>query len=88
MRPILACLIFLAASASWPAAASPPDAWQAFRADVRQRCLQAGRRLGMKAPEVVVHPFGTASHGIAVLREGADKRICLYDKRTKAVELT
>jgi len=46
------------------------------------------KRAGMRNPEVIVHPFGTQSHGIAVLREGADKRICLYNKRDKTVELT
>ena len=42
----------------------------------------------MTSPEVIVHPFGSASYGIAVLREGDDKRICVFNKATKAVELT
>jgi hypothetical protein len=42
----------------------------------------------MKSPEVLVHPFGTERYGLAVLREGADKRICVYGKQTKTVELT
>ena len=70
------------------ALASSPDAWAAFRKDVADRCLARARATGMKTPEVIVHPVGTESRGIAVLREGGDKRICLYDKRTKAVELT
>lgn len=70
------------------AAASSPDAWATFRADVGAKCLAAARATGMKTPEVLVHPVGTETYGIAVLREGADKRICIYGKQTKAVELT
>ncbi|MET0274359.1 MAG: hypothetical protein ABW360_15335 [Phenylobacterium sp.] len=86
MKPILAALI-LAAVAS-PALASSPDAWAAFRKDVGDRCLAAAKAQGMKAPQVIIHPLGTDTHGIAVLLEGSDKRICVYDKHTKAVELT
>lgn len=66
--------------------ASSPDAWAAFRADVKAKCLAAAA--DMKSPTVIVHPLGTTNHGIAVLIAGSDKRICLYDKHTKAVELT
>lgn len=80
----------LAAAALVPAAsqASSPDAWAAFRADVRARCLAAGQAQGMKTPKVIVHPDGSPAYGIAVLIEGGDKRICIYVKQTKAVELT
>lgn len=81
---ILAALL----SAATPAAASSPQAWSAFREETRDRCLAAARARGMKAPEVIVHPWGTETHGVAVLREGGDKRICLMDKQTKAVSLT
>lgn len=83
-------LLALAASALAPAAAlaSSPDAWAAFRLDVRDRCIAAGRAQGMTAPQAVIHPFGTQSYGVAVLIEGKDKRICVYDKRAKSVELT
>lgn len=70
------------------AGASSPDAWMEFRAEVRASCLAAASGVGMSNPEVIVHPFGSESYGIAVLRQGADKRICIFDKRTKAVELT
>ncbi len=86
MRPLI--LAALAAFLPTTAPASSPDAWTQFRADVGSSCLAAVRRAGMRNPEVIVHPFGTQSHGIAVLREGADKRICLYNKRDKTVELT
>ncbi|MDO8408603.1 MAG: hypothetical protein Q7S93_00850 [Phenylobacterium sp.] len=70
------------------AGASSPDAWADFRTEVRAKCLAQAQSQGMRAPEVIVHPFGSESYGIAVLREGDDKRICIFDKRTKAVELT
>lgn len=85
---LLRTVAVLVALAPTAALASSPDAWAAFRKDVGDRCLAQARATGMKSPEVIVHPVGTESHGIAVLREGGDKRICLYDKRTKAVELT
>jgi len=75
-------------SGAEPVFASSPDAWAAFRADVRARCVAAGRAQGMKTPQIIVHPFGTQSFGVAVLVEGQDKRICIYDKRARTVELT
>jgi hypothetical protein len=88
MRRLFAAALTLAALAPAVGQASSPDAWAAFRTDVRDRCLAAAREQGMKAPSVVVHPVGTPSYGIAVLIEGGDKRICVYVKQTKAVELT
>ncbi|MDP1875106.1 hypothetical protein [Phenylobacterium sp.] len=83
-------LIAAAATAalSGSALASSPDAWADFRTEVRGACLAAARAQGMRNPEVVTHPFGSPSYGIAVLREGDDKRICVFNKATKAVELT
>ena len=68
--------------------ASSPAAWAEFTTDVRAKCLAAAQATGMKSPEVLVHPLGTETYGLAVLREGADKRICVYGKQTKKVELT
>ncbi len=84
----LLVLATLAALAPAAAQASSPDAWAAFRADVGARCLAAAKATGMKTPEVLVHPLGTEAYGVAVLREGADKRICIYGKQSKKVELT
>lgn len=83
-------LIAAAASAALagPALASSPDAWADFRIEVRETCLAAAKAQGMTSPEVIVHPFGTSSYGVAILREGDDKRICVFNKATKAVELT
>jgi hypothetical protein len=91
MKPLTAALLFapvLFVLGAAPALASSPDAWTAFRKDVGDRCLAAAKAQGMKTPQVVIHPLGTDTHGIAVLLEGSDKRICVYDKHTKAVELT
>lgn len=68
--------------------ASSPAAWEEFRADVGAKCLAAAQASGMKQPELLVHPVGTEAYGLAVLREGADKRICVYGKQSKKVELT
>ncbi len=86
MRLVTLALVVVASAGS--AAASSPDAWTAFRAETAKRCLALARQQGMKTPKVIVHPWGSSGHGIAVLLEGADKRICLMDKRTKAVDLT
>lgn len=80
-----AAVAFLAPSA---ALASSRAAWEAFEKDVRDKCLAAAQSAGMKTPEVVVHPVGTETYGLAVLREAGDKRICVYGKQTKKVELT
>lgn len=68
--------------------ASSPAAWAEFTTDVRAKCLAAAQAQGMKSPEVIAHPVGTQAYGVAVLREGADKRICVYGKQSKTVELT
>ena len=83
IRTLFLALTFVTATA---AHASTPDAWAAFRADVKAKCLAGAA--DMKSPSVVVHPLGTETHGIAVLIAGTDKRICVYDKKTKVVELT
>lgn len=79
-------IVLALAAAATAAHASSPDAWAGFRAEVKARCLAGAA--DMRSPAVVVHPVGTQTHGIAVLIAGTDKRICIYDKRSKAVELT
>ena len=88
MRRIFAAALALALLTPAVGQASSPDAWAEFRADVRARCLAAGQAQAMKAPKVIVHPDGSPAYGIAVLIENTDKRICVYVKQTKAVELT
>jgi hypothetical protein len=63
--------VVLALSLASPslALASSPEAWAEFRTEVRARCLSAAQGQGMRNPEVIVHPVGTPSYGVAVLRE-------------------
>lgn len=88
MRRLFAAALTIAAFAPVAGHASSPDAWAAFRVDVADKCVAAAKAQGMKSPTVVTHPVGTSAYGIAVLIEGNDKRICVYVKQTKAVELT
>ena len=88
MSRLVLALAALAALTPAVGHASSPGAWAEFTADVRTKCLAAAQAQGMKSPEVIVHPVGTEAYGIAVLREGADKRICIYGKQSKKVELT
>ncbi|MCZ7452728.1 hypothetical protein [Rhizobium rhizogenes] len=87
-------ILFFAASASLalPAAASSDDAWKEFVADVQTACL-AGARDMIEDAKAVVDPVGSENYGLAILTgkaKGADatvSHICVYDKKTKAVEL-
>jgi len=93
-RPIIHRALLLAAfsSLALPAAASSDDAWKEFVADVQTACLGAGKDM-IEDAKVVVDPVGSENYGLAVLTgkaKGADatiSHICVYDKKTKAVEL-
>lgn len=74
------------------AAASTEEAWEEFRAQVRDACaalVQApeGARVGIE-----VNPFGSESHGAALVtvghETGEDRMICIFDKRAGTAELT
>ncbi len=75
-----------------PAAASSGDAWQEFAADVQAKCLAASKDTIMGA-KAVVDPTGSEHYGLAILTgkakgtETTISHICVYDKKTKAVEL-
>lgn len=85
-------ILILASFAALPAAASSDSAWEEFVADVQAKCLDAGARL-MDDTKAVVDPTGSENYGLAILTgkaKGADatiSHICVYDKKTKAVEL-
>ncbi|NTC85418.1 hypothetical protein G6M81_22510 [Agrobacterium tumefaciens] len=93
-RPMIHRALLLAAfsSLALPAAASSDDAWKEFVADVQTACLGAGKDM-IEDAKVVVDPVGSENYGLAVLTgkaKGADatiSHICVYDKKTKAVEL-
>mgnify|MGYP004713778387 CR=1 FL=1 len=87
-------ILFVAAFASLtlPAAASSDDAWKEFVADVQTACL-AGAKDMIEDAKAVVDPVGSENYGLAILTgkaKGADatvSHICVYHKKTKAVEL-
>jgi hypothetical protein len=78
--------------ATLPALASSPDAWDAFRQEVAAACIAAAAPL-MENAAADVDPFGSESYGLALVHgkaKGSDSEIrliCVFDKKTKAVEL-
>jgi hypothetical protein len=91
-RTILTTLAVAMASCTSACAASD-DAWEAFRKDVADKCVKAAADLFVD-PVATVDPFGSATYGMALIRgkaKGAETTqiaaICVYDKKTKAVEL-
>ena len=80
-------------AATGVACASSPDAWDAFRADVRKKCLAAAKGW-MIDVDIRVDPVGSDSYGFAALKGkdkftgGAATRLCIYGKRSKKAELS
>lgn len=74
------------------ARASSDEAWSTFRADVEAACLKAADPLFSQAV-ARVDPFGSESYGLALMSgtaKGSDAgiaAICVYDKKTGAVEI-
>ncbi|MBP1859698.1 hypothetical protein [Rhizobium herbae] len=87
-------LLALFAAGLLPAGAfaSSDDAWEAMRADVSAKCLEAAAG-SIETPQAAVDPFGSESFGLAIVSgkpKGADGRIsqiCVYNKQTKTIEL-
>jgi ABC-type amino acid transport substrate-binding protein len=88
----IAAVTALALLGAAPACAASDDAWEAFRKDVADKCLEAATDL-FAAPVATVDPFGSQSYGLALIRgkaKGADAdiaAICVYDKKTQQVEI-
>jgi len=78
--------------ATLPAFASSPGAWDAFRQEVAAACIAAAAPL-IENAEADVDPFGSESYGLALVHgkaKGAGNEIrviCVFGKKTKAVEL-
>lgn len=72
--------------------ASSGDAWEQMRADVSKKCIAAVAG-AMEKPKAVVDPFGSEHFGLALVSgkaKGAKAtitQICVYDKKTRTVEL-
>lgn len=87
-------LIAFAAFALLPvshALASSDDAWANFAIEVEQGCLDATKDV-LGDAKAVVDPFGSESYGLAVVSgtsadHGTASIICVFDKRSKAVEI-
>lgn len=84
-------LLLAALLGATPAVVSSPEAWEEFRADVRKACEKAVSG-SLRKPTIQVDPFGSESFGIAIAK-GQSKYskdrlaiVCVYNKRTKAVE--
>ena len=83
--------ILLAVLAASPAYASSEEAWEEFRAAVETACTALAPAEGETAIEV--NPFGSESYGAALLITtlpdgGADRYVCIYDKKAGKAELT
>ncbi|MDO9417242.1 hypothetical protein [Pararhizobium sp.] len=72
--------------------ASSDDAWEAMRADVSAKCLEATKD-SVEEPKTVIDPFGSDHYGLALVwgrSKGGEVQvsyICVYDKKTKTVEI-
>jgi hypothetical protein len=85
--------MILAVGSAIPALAASDDAWEQFRAEVEAACLQAAEPL-FETATAQVDPFGSESYGLALVTgnakgttDAAIAAICVYDKKTKAVEI-
>jgi hypothetical protein len=89
---LLAATIAAALSAGSNAAASSPDAWKEFNAEVEQKCAEAAQDIFRK-PQVAVDPVGSERFGLALVYgraqavKGRAAVICLVDKKTGKVEI-
>jgi hypothetical protein len=85
-------IMAFAVGSAVPALGASDDAWEQFRADVEAACLEAAEPL-FETAAARVDPFGSESYGLALVTgnaKGADaaiEAICVYDKKTKAVEI-
>lgn len=89
---LLAATIAAALSAGSNAAASSPDAWKQFNAEVEQKCADAAQDIFRK-PQVAVDPVGSETFGLAIVYgrsqevKGRAAVICVVNKKTGKVEL-
>jgi len=87
VRSALAWSLTMWALAAPAATASSDQAWTEFRTAVGKACTQRAAGVFDK-PAVTVDPFGTEAHGIALISKGSRAVVCVYEKKTKRVELS
>lgn len=83
-------LVLLAILLSTSAQASTEEAWAEMRADVAARCRALLPTGAVAAIEV--NPFGSERFAAALVtmqvEDSVERMICIYEKQTKAAELT
>jgi len=82
----VACALVCALRATRVDASSDP-ARAEFRTAVGKACAQRAATTFDK-PVVTVDPFGTETHGIAIVSKGNRAAVCAYEKKSKRVELS
>lgn len=87
-RLVAAVLAFVPAVAF----ASSEEAWDDFRVAVEDACMAAIDAPELESVTIEVNPFGSESFGAALVavgdQDGQDRMVCIFDKRTEAVEIT
>jgi hypothetical protein len=88
----ISLLAFILTLPALPVLASSDDAWEQFRKDVAAGCLAAAAPM-FETASARVDPFGSESYGLALVT-GRERDIgegiaviCVYDKKTKHVEI-
>lgn len=90
---LMSFLVLLASTNATVSYASTHEAWEEFRKDVEKTCKAATSDL-IENPKVILDPFGSASFGLAIVRGKSTYNkhkleiICVYDKKSKAVEIS
>lgn len=84
LKPTLAIAATLAGVVG--ATAASDDAWAEFAKDVDTACRAATAEV-IADPTVTVDPFGSETYGLAVVSGETFSIVCVYDKKTKAVEI-
>jgi len=86
---LVAAMAALATLQSATAVATTTESADGFRQQVGAACVEAAR-LSIGDGQASVDPTGSNSYGLAVVRSNIDPKvavICVYDKRTRSVEL-
>ncbi|QFY59436.1 hypothetical protein FZ934_02680 [Rhizobium grahamii] len=85
-------ILFASLAGAFSAHASSGDVWQEFATEVQGKC-EIAARAAIEFPHAIVDPFGSEHFGVALVTgkpKGANGFVsyfCIFDKRTKDVEL-
>jgi hypothetical protein len=90
---VLACSLVACVSVVQQVHASSDEAWEEFRQEVKEACLQLVKD-NLLVGNIQVDPYGSESYGFAVMigiEPGtANERLvaCAYDKQSKSAEVS